>query len=460
MNEILIKHTRIFICLFFVSIAFLLFFRLDHRTLHLWDEARLAVNSASMMVNNNYFYTNYLDAPDFWNTKPHLLILLQVLSMKLFGFTEGSIRLPSAVATLLSCGLVFHWIRKESYQVFYACLATLAFICTKFLIHHGARAGDYEALLMLWQLSYCYAIFEFIQTQKIHYLWLGFVTLTLAVLTKGIAGVLFVPGIIIFAVLKNKTNIFLTCKSFYIGSFISVLCIAGYYWIHNILTPGYLHNVYLNEIGERYFNTLEGHTASPWLYLQAFSFTHFYFLPIWLIGVANLLMNRDEWSRNHFLRFLSFSRNFGHQIPVCAGLDIAKGEAIVIIDGDLQDPPELIPQLYQKHLEGFNVVYAKRELRKGECLFKLTTAKLFYRILSSMTSISIPLDVGDFRLIDRKVLQQLQKMLKLAIDGLTSFSDVPLKVATILGMFASFISCFIFFYALFSKYILQKALDG
>lgn len=205
-------------------------------------------------------------------------------------------------------------------------------------------------------------------------------------------------------------------------------------------------------------------------------------------------------ARDHHVVYLSFSRNFGHQIAVCAGLGAAKGDAVVIIDGDLQDPPELIPELYQKHLEGYNVVYAKRMVRKGESFFKIVTAKLFYRILASLTSISIPLDVGDFRLIDRKVLAQLKemderqkflrgqiawigfkqsavlyerdprkfgttgytfkKMLRLAIDGITSFSDFPLKVATLLGLFASFVSSLILFYALFSKYILKHTIDG
>jgi len=213
-----------------------------------------------------------------------------------------------------------------------------------------------------------------------------------------------------------------------------------------------------------------------------------------------LSLIKELAEKDHHVFYRSFSRNFGHQTAVCAGLDVAQGDAIVIIDGDLQDPPELIPALYQKHLEGYNVVYAKRILRKGESFFKKITAKLFYRFLAAMTSISIPLDVGDFRLIDRKVLTQLKKMderqkflrgqiawigfkqtavdyerdprkfgttgytfkkmFRLAMDGLTSFSDVPLKVATFLGLFASFISCLILFYALFSKYILQQAING
>lgn len=200
------------------------------------------------------------------------------------------------------------------------------------------------------------------------------------------------------------------------------------------------------------------------------------------------------------IKFISFSRNFGHQIAVCAGLDIAQGEAIVIIDGDLQDPPEIILDLYQQYLAGYNVVYAKRIIRKGESFFKKLTAKLFYRMLAMMTSVDIPLDVGDFRLIDRKVLKHLQKMeerqkflrgqiawlgfkqtavlyerdarkfgttgytlkkmLKLALDGMTSFSDMPLKIATFLGLFSSFISFITLIYAFYAKYVEHSVING
>lgn len=181
--------------------------------------------------------------------------------------------------------------------------------------------------------------------------------------------------------------------------------------------------------------------------------------------------------------YINFSRNFGHQIAVSAGLDNCKGDAVVIIDGDLQDPPELIPELYKKHKEGFEVVYAKRENREGESLFKKISAKFFYRTLSSLTSIDIPLDTGDFRLIDKKIVEclkqmpeknkflrgqiswigfnqtavyfnrdkrkygksgyPLSKMLSFAIDGITSFSDKPLTFVTRTGIFLSFFSLLI-----------------
>ncbi|MDD4170047.1 MAG: glycosyltransferase family 2 protein [Desulfotomaculaceae bacterium] len=180
------------------------------------------------------------------------------------------------------------------------------------------------------------------------------------------------------------------------------------------------------------------------------------------------------------VRFLDFSRNFGHQIAITAGMDYARGDAIVIIDADLQDPPEVIPQMIAKWKEGYEVVYAKRSHRKGETWFKKRTASLFYRTLSALTEVDIPLDTGDFRLIDRNVCDAmrgireknrfvrglvswvgfrttaveyvrderfagetkypLKKMLRFALDGITSFSYKPLKLATYLGLAISFAS--------------------
>lgn len=203
---------------------------------------------------------------------------------------------------------------------------------------------------------------------------------------------------------------------------------------------------------------------------------------------------------NNKVRYISFSRNFGHQIAISAGIDTCNGETVVIIDGDLQDPPELIVDLYEKYKEGYNVVYAKRKSRKGESFFKKITAKLFYRIISKITSIEIPLDTGDFRLFDKKILMNLKampekhkfirgqiswlgfkqtfveydrdsrkygetkftvrKMTSFALDGITSFSSFPLKIVTFFGFTVSFISLIIILYALYSKFILVKVITG
>lgn len=198
--------------------------------------------------------------------------------------------------------------------------------------------------------------------------------------------------------------------------------------------------------------------------------------------------------------YINFSRNFGHQIAVTAGLKASKGKAVVIIDGDLQDPPELIIDLHRKYKEGYEVVYAKRKERKGESVFKKITAKAFYRILKQITSIDIPLDTGDFRLIDRKVVDYLNqmpeqnkflrgqiawlgfkqtevlfnrdkrkygktgysigKMFQFAMDGITSFSDKPLQLVTKLGFAISFASFIIILYAIYSHFILERTITG
>ncbi|MCC7025566.1 MAG: glycosyltransferase family 2 protein [Saprospiraceae bacterium] len=200
------------------------------------------------------------------------------------------------------------------------------------------------------------------------------------------------------------------------------------------------------------------------------------------------------------IRYIDFSRNFGHQIAVTAGIDAVHSEYVVIIDADLQDPPELIPEMYEKMKQGFEVVYARRRSRKGEHFLKKVTAKLFYRILTSITHISIPLDTGDFRIMHKKVVDVLKtmpeqdkflrgqiswigfnqsyveydrderlsgttgytysKMIKFALDGITSFSNFPLKVASYLGFVVSFFSFLLILYALYSRLVSKHFVPG
>ena len=190
------------------------------------------------------------------------------------------------------------------------------------------------------------------------------------------------------------------------------------------------------------------------------------------------------------VKVISFSRNFGHQAAVTAGLKNVTGDAIVIIDADLQDPPELIPEMLQLWEQGNEVIYAKRKTRKGESAFKLLTAKMFYSTLNALSDVEIPKDTGDFRLVDRKVVDTinqmpehnkflrglfswvgykqvpfeyerqeryagktkypLRKMIKLAYDVIISFSTKPLKLVGTLGIISIVISILILIYALLS----------
>jgi len=134
-------------------------------------------------------------------------------------------------------------------------------------------------------------------------------------------------------------------------------------------------------------------------------------------------MIRELHASDLRVHYIDFARNFGHQIAVTAGMDYAQGDAVILIDSDLQDPPELFLQMIEKWQEGYDVVYAVREERKGESWFKLATAKLFYRIIYRITDVNIPLDTGDFRLMDRKVVNAIKQMKERHrfIRGMTSW---------------------------------------
>ena len=203
------------------------------------------------------------------------------------------------------------------------------------------------------------------------------------------------------------------------------------------------------------------------------------------LNILEEIAKKDEKAK-----VISFSRNFGHQAAVTAGLKFVTGDAIVIIDADLQDPPELIPEMLKLWEDGNEVIYGKRKTREGESHFKLFTAKMFYKTLNALSDVEIPKDTGDFRLVDRKVIDTinqlpehnkflrglfswvgykqtafeyerkerfagktkypLKKMLKLASDGIISFSTKPLKLVGILGMLSILISFIVLIYSIVS----------
>ena len=200
------------------------------------------------------------------------------------------------------------------------------------------------------------------------------------------------------------------------------------------------------------------------------------------------------------VRVISFSRNFGHQVAVTAGLEHCKGDAVVIIDADLQDPPEVIPEMLSLWRKGADVVYGVRAEREGESKFKRLTAKIFYRVINRLSDIPIPLDTGDFRLMDRRAVEALlsmperdlfirgmiawvgfrqeaiqyrraarfagetkyplKKMIRFATDGILSFSLVPLRIATWMGLTAAALSLLGIIYALVIRLMTDRWVAG
>lgn len=200
------------------------------------------------------------------------------------------------------------------------------------------------------------------------------------------------------------------------------------------------------------------------------------------------------------VKLVNFSRNFGHQIAITAGMDYAEGDAVIVIDADLQDPPEVMLEMIAKWKEGYDVVYGKRKRRKGETWFKRATAAMFYRFLRAMTNVELPVDAGDFRLIDRKVCDvmrrlternryvrglvswvgfrqthveyvreerfagetkyPLRKMIAFALDAVTSFSYKPLKIAVYLGFLLSICSFAYLLVVLYLRLFTDATVEG
>jgi len=200
---------------------------------------------------------------------------------------------------------------------------------------------------------------------------------------------------------------------------------------------------------------------------------------------------RAAAAKNRRLKVLSFSRNFGHQVAVTAGLEYSRGKAVVVIDADLQDPPEVIPTMVAKWREGFDVVYGQRARREGETFMKKATASLFYRLMRGLTHFAIPVDTGDFRLVSRRATDAFlamperqrfvrgmfswvgfkqtgviynrevrqfgqtnytyAKMTRLAFDGITSFSYVPLKLASYVGFVSAAFGFLMIVYSVYQK---------
>lgn len=214
----------------------------------------------------------------------------------------------------------------------------------------------------------------------------------------------------------------------------------------------------------------------------------------------SLALLKELASKDKRYKVLSFSRNFGHQFAITAGMDRASGEAIVVMDADLQDPPEVVQQMITKWREGYDIVYAIRRKREGESFFKKITAALFYRLFRSMIGISIPLDAGDFRLMSRAAVRNLcelrennrfirgmvawvgfkqtsieydraarfagetkyplRKMIKFAVDGITSFSTLPLRFATWMGIFSGFVAIGAVFWVIYEKLYASGVVPG
>ena len=251
---------------------------LDALCIRLWDESRLMMNAYEMSQNGNWIVTYFKGKPDMWNTKPPFLIWCQALMIKCLGFNETAARLPSAFATFFTCMALVYFTSKYFKSFWFGFISVLVLITSLgYVTEHSTRFADYEAMIAFFLTASSISYFIYLENSRLNYLYAFFALITLAVLTKSIVGLMFLPGLFLYTLWKRKVMELTKNKHFYFGIIFFCFFVFGYYLLRELVNPGYLQAVYENELGGRFNTPIEGHS-------QKFSF---YFYNIIERGFAN-----------------------------------------------------------------------------------------------------------------------------------------------------------------------------
>jgi 4-amino-4-deoxy-L-arabinose transferase-like glycosyltransferase len=259
--------TTLLLCVFY----FPLFYRLDTLVLREWDESRNAVTATEMIENNNYLIRHFEGSPDMWEVKPPFLTWIQVIGIKILGYNEFSIRLPSALSTLFLAFILIGIFGNLFRDFFPGIISALVLITSPgYMGWHVSRTGDHDSLVILLMMIAFLVYFLFIENRsdkKHPYLILIVcVALIFAYLTKSIAALLFLPGMFLFTVFTGKLKQVFRSKMFYIGIGMFIVTVGGYYLLRNHYNPGYLKEVWAYEILPRYMNSAEKFHKEPFLF--------------------------------------------------------------------------------------------------------------------------------------------------------------------------------------------------
>lgn len=298
-NHIYIKYVLLAILLYMP-----VFGHLDGLTIRKYDEARLALNASEMLGNGNYLVTIYHGKPDMWNTKPPFAIWGQVFFMKMIGVNEISVRLPSAIAALLTFLVLLIFAIRYLKSFWFGFISILVLVTSQgYIAIHATRTGDYDAPLTFFTTLSGLLFFSFIETKKSRHLYLFFLTLALAVLTKSITGLLFLPALAIYGLWQKQFLNIIRNKHFYFGLLGFLILVIGYYLTRESLNPGYLRAVQENELGGRFMNVIENHEHGFWYYLNNIVQTN---LNAWYLlipcGLLIGLYHKDS-KINHLTKF-------------------------------------------------------------------------------------------------------------------------------------------------------------
>jgi len=278
------------------------FSHLNSLPIRIWDESRLAWNSINMMENGNYLVTYFDGKPDMWNTKPPLMIWSQVFFLKIFGIGELPIRLPSALSALFTCIAILVFSMRYMKSFWFGFIAIMVLITSNGYINdHAARTGDYDVMLALFLTTSALFFYSFVERGGKQFLYLTFISLSFAVLTKGIAGLLFVPAMVLFAILRRRLGPMLANRHFYFGLLLFLVLVGSVYLARESINPGYLSAVWNNEMGGRYLAVTEGHEGDAWYYFDLLNKEHFRY---WMLFIP-IGMLLGWFSRNEKLKRLT-----------------------------------------------------------------------------------------------------------------------------------------------------------
>ena len=288
----------------YVLLATLLYFpifgHLGSLPIRIWDESRLAFNAYEMFTDHSYLVMQYKGEPDLWNTKPPLMIWTQVISLKLFGVSEFALRFPSAMAALLTCILLLVFSVKWYRGFWFGFIASVVLVSSfGYIDHHSSRTGDFDTLLALFTTASGLCLFVYLEVKRLRYLYFFFLFLTLGVLTKGISGLLFGPGLLLYCLYKRSVVDLLKNKHFYVGLAGFIGLVGAYYLLREWAAPGYLEAVQENELGGRFMEVIENHKHGFFFYydnILDFRLKAWYlFIPA---GIALGMTDPDSRTRN------------------------------------------------------------------------------------------------------------------------------------------------------------------
>lgn len=305
-------HLGLCLLLFLLLVPFPLFYDLDGSVLRIWDEARRGVNAYEMLHDGNVLVAHYDGEPDMWGTKPTLLVATQAAFMLLLGPGELAVRLPAAIAGLLTCFILLVFAARYFQNPWLGLLwAVVLVTCNGYVDVHGTRTGDFDAPLTFFMLLYALSFFRFTESKKTKYILFTAIFLTFAVLMKGIAGLLFLPGLLLWALAAGSLKAVMISRQTWIGAAVFVVLVGGYYLAREWQNPGFLSAVSENELGGRYLQTLEKHDYPSSFYLTFFMKTRLKYW-VWLVipAIFSGFLIKEKSVRN--LHYFSIILLFSH----------------------------------------------------------------------------------------------------------------------------------------------------